>query len=470
MPLFGSPPRQFFIGKLLRQRLARAELLRELRFERVLAFFSGSCRRGPFGGGAFLSVAECRIGVGQPAFERRFRCRRLGQFRLATFELPRRGRGLRRTVLQRALECGNAVMQLLREAVTGAGHLRQARNELRFTLREPLGQGRDFRHTPFLRTGLRRFRFRELLLQRLARRRRLVQPRLVLNLTLRQMRRRRRQLGRVPSFCFLPRDLGVGDLLLQCMTLARLVRDPCLELCSNLRDLLLAGMSLRRCALLHGLQGGFRVRQIPFRGFPRGDRLGERRAKLCFAPMQAGSGSGGFRRMFALRALDRGHGISQLLRETVSQAADLGELLAELSVPFGEVLGKLLLECGLGGDGLRELAFVFSMTFGHLRRPGGQLHPQAPLDVLTRRLRRGQLRFELLALHARAFELCADVGVPFPITLRRVIEALLRVRGARQRLAKLRFQALLRGRVLRPTLRLLLEQSRLYEPPFELEH
>ena len=257
MALLRRLTRQLLVGDLLLQRLAFAQLLRQLCLESGVALV-GSLRRGdPFGGCTVFGIPERGIRVGQSAFEGRPDSRRLGQLRLSSFELPEGGRGFRRAGFQRAFERRDTLVQPLRELVSRARHLRQAGCELGFTPHEIFRSGRCLGCPPAFRIVPSGFRLRQLLLQRLARGRGFVQSRFVLDLALGQVRRRRRQLRRVPSFRFMTRHLGVGELLLDGLTLGRFVGDACLELRSDFRGLLFGGLALRRCALLDGLKGGF---------------------------------------------------------------------------------------------------------------------------------------------------------------------------------------------------------------------
>ena len=135
--------------------------------------------------------------------------------------------------------------------------MRQAGGELGFTPHEIFRSGRCLGCPSAFRLVASGFRLCQLLLQRLSRGRGFVQSRFVLDLTLGQVRRRRRQLRRVPAFRFKARRLGVGELLLDGLTLGRFVGDACVELRSDFRGLLFGGVALRRCALLDGLEGGF---------------------------------------------------------------------------------------------------------------------------------------------------------------------------------------------------------------------
>ena len=218
----------------------------------------GSLRRGdPFASCTVFGIPERGIRVGQSAFEGRPDSRRLGQLRLSSFELPEGGRGFRRAGFQRTFERGDTVVQPLRELVSRARHLRQAGGELGFTPHEIFRSGRCLGCPSAFRIVASGFRLRQLLLQRLSRGRRFVQSRFVLDLALGQVRGRRRQLRRVLSFRFKARRLGIGELLLDGLTLGRFVGDACLELRSGFRGLLFGGLALRRCALLDGLKCGF---------------------------------------------------------------------------------------------------------------------------------------------------------------------------------------------------------------------
>ena len=229
MPLLRRLTRQVLVGDLLLQRLAFALLLSELCLECGLTFFGTLA----LGGGPLFGALPRQLGFRELLLEATANRDGLCQSRLvlglAIGEMCRRLSELQRVLLLRVLTCRHLFCQLVLERLPSADLSRQFGVESALALRGAHLCGLSFGSRAFFGALHRGCCFREFLFQATAKGRRLCQAGVVLSLTIGERRRCCRQLRDVALLRRLTRQLLVGDLLLQRLAFAQLLRQLCLE-------------------------------------------------------------------------------------------------------------------------------------------------------------------------------------------------------------------------------------------------
>ena len=284
-----------------------------------------------------IGALECCGGIAQSLLESVACCRSLHHrvvvLRLHVGQTRCRHRQLRGPlpvrVLPRSLGVGHSSLQ----GRAGEGFLSEPFFE--FDLALARGNGR---RRPFL---LRRFerlaRIIQLLLEDATRecglRHRVVVPRLrvfVARLRVGETRRGRFQFRCMSLVVVLPRELGVGQLLLQGGAGEGLLSELLLDLHLTLgRD-----DQFGRDALLGVLVRRLYVSECPFNRAAGGNGISQRRAELGLA---VGRGRG-LRRAILLGRIERSRGDTQAQREQVARAGDVAQAGRELRLALGEAV------------------------------------------------------------------------------------------------------------------------------------